>query len=119
LSINFSDEERNEFLKVFKKESDSGEIGLSVNLEKPKIENEREITIGYDLIGVELSGFSHRFHFHNFAEDLIAKFNIKINEYGLIETTDYWKEIVEFMNDEINGFEPVPWFFVKVKKVIN
>ena len=33
LSINFPEEERKEFLEVFKKESDSGEIGLSINLE--------------------------------------------------------------------------------------
>ena len=117
MSINFPEEERKEFLQVFTKESDYGEIGISINLESPKLENQDEEEIGYDLIGIEMGGDFHSFHCHDISEDLIEKFGIKLNEFGLIENTNNWKEIVAYMNDEKNEFEPVPWFFVKVKKV--
>ena len=119
LSINFPETEKTEFLKLFNpKETSFGEIGLSKNLKKGIVENKTELTLGFDLIGIESSGEFHSFHCHDLADELIEKFGIKINEYGLINDNDNWNEMVEYMNDEKNGFESSPWFFVKVKKVI-
>jgi len=117
LSINFPENEKTEFLKVFDKESDYAEIGLSINLEKSILENETEVFLGFDLIGVEISGDFHSFHCHDLAKDLIQKFNVKINEFGLIESHNNWDDIILYMNDESNGFEATPWFLVKVKRV--
>ena len=94
-------------------------IGLWDNLSRdvPEVTDESEKTIGYDLIGVELSGEFHTFHCHDIAQDLVKNFHISLNEYGLIANDHNWEKLVEYMNDEENGFEPVPWFFVKVKMI--
>jgi len=120
LSINFPETEKDALIEEFLiKEKDIGAIGLWDNLIKqiPEVTNESEKDIGFDLIGVELGGDFHTFHCHDLADELIQKFNIQINQYGLIESENSWEQLVEYMNDEENGFEPVPWFFVKVKMV--
>jgi hypothetical protein len=120
LSINFPETEKNDLLEEFSiKEKGVGAIGLWENLNRniPEVTDESEVEIGFDLIGVELGGDFHTFHCHDLADELIQKFNIKINQYGLIASEDNWEQMVEYMNDEENGFEPVPWFFVKVKMI--
>jgi hypothetical protein len=120
LSINFPETEKNDLLEEFSiKEKGIGAIGLWENLHRniPEVTDESEVEIGFDLIGVELSGDFHTFHCHDLADELIQKFNIEINQYGLITSEDNWEQMVEYMNDEENGFEPVPWFFVKVKMI--
>lgn len=119
LSINFPETEKAEFLKLFNPEkSNLGEIGLSKNLKNGMTEIETEQTLGFDLIGVESSGEFHSFHCHDLASDLIERFGIEINDFGLIKENDKWNEMVEYMNDEKNGFESSPWFYVKVKKPV-
>lgn len=118
LSINFPESERNEFLNLFNPENSSyGEIGLSKNLKNGTEQIETEQTLGFDLIGVESSGEFHSFHCHDLASDLIERFEIEINEFGLICENNKWNEMVEYMNDEKNGFESSPWFYVKVNRV--
>ena len=119
LSINFPESERTELLNLFNPEKTSfGEIGLSTNLKKGIKESEDELTLGYDLIGIEDSSEFHSFHCHDLASDLIEKFGIEINEFGQINENDKWTEMVEYMNDEKNGFESSPWFYVKVNKIM-
>lgn len=118
LSINFPESEREELLKLFNPEKTSfGEVGLSINLKKGIEENINEQTLGYDLIGIEDSSEFHSFHCHDIANDLIEKFGIEINKFGLIKENDKWNEMVRYMNDEKNGFESCPWFYVKVNRV--
>ncbi|WP_162428762.1 hypothetical protein [Pontibacter pudoricolor] len=120
LSINFPETEKNDLLEEFSiKEKGIGSIGLWDNLNRniPEVTDESEVEIGFDLIGIELGGDFHTFHCHDLASELIQKFNIEINQYGLIASEDNWEQMVEYMNDEENGFEPVPWFFVKVKMI--
>jgi hypothetical protein len=122
LSINFPESEKDSLIREFEvKEKNIGSIGLWDNLNKsyPEITDGSEIEIGFDLIGVESGGDFHTFYCHDLANDLINKFKIKINSYGLIEDDKNWEKLVEYMNDEENGFEPVPWFFVKVKMIKN
>jgi len=119
LSINFPETEKEELMKLFNPEMSSfGEIGIYANLKKGILEHKSEQTLGFDLIGIESSGEFHSFHCHDLASELIEKFGIEINEFGLIQENDKWNEMVEYMNDEKNGFESTPWFYVKVKKVI-
>jgi hypothetical protein len=120
LSINFSESERNSLLEIFEvKEKNIGSIGLWENLEKGIVEaeDESETELGFDLIGIESSGDFHTFHCHDLADDLVDKFGIKINEFGLIDKVFDSAVIIDYMNDEANGFEPVPWFLVKVKAI--
>ena len=117
LSINFPETETEELLSLFNSEESSfQEIGLSNNLKNQILENENDITIGYDLIGIEVSGDFHSFHCHNLAAELIEKFGIEINEFGLIKENNQWQQMLIFMNDENNGLASAPWFYVKVKK---
>lgn len=119
LSINFPETEVKELEIAFNRENlDLGEIGISKNLKRRIEENNSKETIGYDLIGMEDGGDFHSFHCHDLTKELIQKFGIKINEFGLIEENDTWQEMVSYMNDEENGFETAPWFYVKVNKVI-
>ncbi len=121
LQILFSEEERKFFLDEFTPEKkEYGTLGIYDNLKRKIIEEEsdEEEFIGFDLIGVELGGDFHSFHCHDIANQLIDEFGIELNKYGLIKEIANHKEIITYMNDEENGFEPVPWFLVKVKKKI-
>jgi hypothetical protein len=94
-----------------------GEIGISENLKQKIHENKNDVCLGFDLIGIEDGGDFHSFHCHDMSKELIEKFGIEINEYGLINKTDKWKEMVEYMNDDETGCEPVPWYYVKIKRM--
>ena len=59
----------------------------------------------------------HTSHCHDVSEELTIKFGLYLNSYGLFEDTSNWKEVVDYRNDEANGFGPVPWFLAKVKWV--
>lgn len=117
LSVYFPESEANDFLEEFKpQKKEYGTLGLWDNLSK-KVEEDpssEAVIVGYDLIGVEWSGNFHTFHCHDLAKDLKEKFNVSVNQHGLLDKADNWQEIVGYMNNEENGFEPVPWFFVKV-----
>ncbi len=120
LSISFAENEKNMFLNLFKpKNSSWGEFGIYQNLQQEIIDSDdkNSVTLGFDLIGCELSGNFHSFHCHDLADILIEKFDIKINKFGLIEDNDKWTEIIDYMNDDNSACEPVPWFYVKVKKI--
>jgi hypothetical protein len=117
-AIYFSEEEKDRLLKELDFEGKTtGSFGLETMLSKQIAETSKEKTIGYDLIGVELSGDFHSFYCHYMAEELENKFKLKINEYGLIEDCKDWTNVVEYMNDDKTGCEPVPWFYVKVKMI--
>ena len=118
LSISFPESDLSEALEMTKPtESNSGEIGIYSKLKNKELDLEKDEFLGYDIIGIEISGDFHSFHCNDLANDLKNKFRLKINEYGLIENCENWKEIMEFMNDQANGFEPVPWFYVKVNRI--
>ncbi|PIQ22698.1 MAG: hypothetical protein COW65_01670 [Cytophagales bacterium CG18_big_fil_WC_8_21_14_2_50_42_9] len=120
LNVNFPESEKEELIKAFEnREKDIGSIGLWDNLKKGILEvaDQSETVIGFDLIGIEDGGDFHTFHCHDLANELINKFRVQINQYGLIDNENNWEQLVEYMNNEENGFEPVPWFFVKVKMV--
>ena len=120
LSISFPESELNNVLESIKQtDSQLGEIGIYNNLKNKKVENDKSEFLGYDLIGIEISGDFHSFHCHNLSNDLKEKFGVIINEFGLIEKVSDWDKIIEYMNDQENGFEPVPWFYVKVNKIRN
>ncbi len=118
LAIYFSEEEKDRLSKEFDFEGKTtGSVGLETLLSKQIIETQKGKTIGYDLIGIELGGDFHTFYCHDMAEDLRSKFGLEINEYGLIEDCNEWNSLVEYMNAEGTGCEPVPWFYVKVKLI--
>lgn len=118
LSIGFPESDLSEALEITKPtESNSGEIGIYSKLKNKELDLEKNEFLGYDIIGIEISGAFHSFHCNDLANELKDKFGLKINEFGLIENSENWNEIMEFMNDQENGFEPVPWFYVKVNRI--
>jgi len=118
LSISFPESDLDEALEMTKPtEAMSGEIGIYNKLKNKELDLEKDEFLGYDIIGIELGGDFHSFHCHDLLNDFKEKFGIKINEFGLIENYQNWDEIMEYMNDESNGFEPVPWFYIKVNRI--
>ncbi|UKJ09121.1 hypothetical protein [Solitalea lacus] len=120
MAVYFSESETNDFVGEFKPEGEnSGTIGLYENLSNRIIESEstKEELLGFDLIGVELDGSFHTFYCNSISEDLLNTFGLNANEYGLFNDRIDWKPVVVYMNDEVNGLEPVPWFVAKVKLV--
>ncbi|WP_145996335.1 hypothetical protein [Dysgonomonas massiliensis] len=116
LGLYFPIRESQEFVDCFEpKGKNEGEIGLRYKLKQYQPDDDTGILLGFDLIGVEIGGEFHSFHCHDLANDLIERFDIAINEFGLIQNENKWEAIIDYMNDESNGFEPVPWFFVQVK----
>jgi hypothetical protein len=96
-----------------------GKIGMVEILKKRISEHETtdEETLGYDFIGVEVGGSFHTFYCNNVTEELISNLRLKLNSFGLLEHVENWKQIQEYLNDEANGLEPVPWVVAKTKLV--
>lgn len=118
LSISFPESDLDEALEMTKPtDTLTGEVGIYHKLKTKEIDLEKDECLGYDIIGIEAGGDFHSFHCNDLTNDLKHKFGITINEFGLIENCENWNEIMEFMNDQENGFEPVPWFYVKVNRI--
>jgi hypothetical protein len=120
ISMYFEETEADDLLREFKpREKHFGEIGLYENLLKkiPEIQEPTESHLGFDIIGIEGGGDFHTFHCHDLGADLVQRFNLEVNEHGLFTAIDDSKAIGQFMNDQENGFEPVPWFVCKTKLV--
>ncbi len=119
-ALYFDAKEAQEIINEFSPtDSSQGLIGIADSLKRKINENSKvgENTIGYDLIGIELGGNFHTFHCHDLFSELAVKFGLSSNASGLFNNTTNWDTVVEYMNDEDNGFEPVPWFLAKVKLV--
>jgi len=119
-AVYFESLEANKLIDEFKiEEGNQGQIGFVQNLTKKiseKIDNSEQL-IGFDLIGIEHGGSFHTFHCHEIGKELSDKFGLSINNFGLFENTEDWKLTLNFLNDESNGCEPVPWFVVKTKLI--
>lgn len=122
LALYFDQNETKAILDEFRPESEKmGEIGLRLTLLRQieEFETNDEILIGYDFLGIEIAGSFHTFHCHDLGAEISKKFGLKLNSYGLFDKSDEWKPIVDYLNDENNGFEPVPWFVSKTKMITN
>ncbi|TFF36888.1 hypothetical protein [Mucilaginibacter psychrotolerans] len=117
--VYFNEIETVELIDNFTPQNGISGIGLYTNLLNriPENSEQDEELIGYDLIGIEWSGDYHTFHCHDLLKVLDEQFNVKVNKFGLLEPLDNWEPLLNYMNDEENGFEPVPWFVVKMKIV--
>ncbi|MBK9025835.1 MAG: hypothetical protein IPL69_18220 [Saprospiraceae bacterium] len=96
----------------------NGDFGLRKNL-LLRIEEDQNISeefLGYDFIGIECDGSFHSFYCHDITNNLVDKFSLKLNSYGLFEKLEKPNEIREYLNSEETGLEPVPWYIVKVKR---
>jgi hypothetical protein len=49
----------------------------------------------------------HCFHCNDIYPELRRKFGIALNNFGLIDSEENWREIVDYMNDEDTKVEPV------------
>ncbi|MGD9588872.1 MAG: hypothetical protein AB7Q37_02600 [Pyrinomonadaceae bacterium] len=120
LGLYFSENESAEILNEFKPESKgSGEIGIYQMLLKqlPEVEGSRQKLLGFDLVGIEYGGDFHSFHCHDMAGELSNRFGLVLNRFGLFNEVSDWQPVLDYMNDEETGCEPVPWFAVKVKLI--
>ena len=120
IALYFDENETKDILVEFKPQSETnGEIGLRLTLLKQieETKNANEELLGYDLIGIELGGSFHTFHCHDIESDLSTEFGLKLNKYGLFDEIGNWKIVTDYLNDENNGLEPVPWFIAKTKLI--
>lgn len=117
MAIYFDESEATELLKEF----ETNKIGLYQNLKKriPEDQFVNEKLIGFDLVGIEHSGDFHTFHCHDISNELTNRFNLELNNYGLLNDIENWEPVFNYINDEETGLEPVPWFSVKVKLIEN
>lgn len=119
-ALYFDLNEREDILQEFKPQSEKlGEIGLRLALLRETEEQENEQLLGYDYIGIEIGGSFHTFHCHDIGKELSDKFGLTLNEYGLFDSNKNSKQVLDYLNDEENGCEPVSWFIVKTKLVTN
>ena len=122
MKIVFSESEARSFMEEFQPQSDKEGLGgiyqnLKLLIEANEVK-EYEESIGNDLIGVEYGGGGfHSFHCHDLSRDFKENFGIELNDYGLIDRPDNFQILIDYMNDEENGFEPVPWFLVEIIKI--
>ena len=120
LALYFDTYERAEILEEFKPKSEKmGEIGLRLTLLKELEEQKNENFLGYDYIGIEIGGSFHTFHCHDIGKELSQKFGLTLNKFGLFDSNINSKQVLDYLNNEENGCEPVPWFITKTKLVTN
>jgi hypothetical protein len=120
MALYFDEDECNALVKEFKPQLESnGDIGLRQTVLKKIAEDQNEPFLGYDYIGIELAGDFHTFHCHGLAKEFSEKFNLSLNKYGLFENNYNSQLVLDYLNDEDNGYEPVPWFIAKIKLVEN
>jgi len=116
MAIYFDEKERADILEEFKPKKETfGEIGLRETLFKGITENENEDLLGYDYIGIELDGSFHSFQCHDLGKELGEKFGLSLNNNGLFENRHNAQLVLNYLNDEKNGCEPVPWYLAIVK----
>lgn len=117
LSIYFPEDEAIEIIERFSPGENMASFGIRDNLVNRIFEgdDQDEVTIGYDLIGMDGTGGFHSFNCNLKGGDLEKTFGVTINRYGLLEEFPDWKPVLDYMNDESNGCEPVPWYVCKVK----
>jgi hypothetical protein len=116
IALYFDEAERKDLLEEFKPKSETfGEIGLRLTLLKEIEETESEMFLGYDYIGIESSGDFHTFHCHDLSNEFPNKFKLSVNSFGLFENNNSSKQVLDYLNDETNGCEPVPWYIAKIK----
>lgn len=126
-AIDFSETETNILIADFAPgENDGfnyndGQFGLRDNLIKKNIEtaDSKSDFLGFDFIGVECDGSFHSFYCHDMTKELIDKFGLTLNEYGLFESIPDSDLIRDYLNDQETGLEPVPWYIIKVKRIKN
>lgn len=99
--------------------SQGGELGVCQILRGRQREqpNNHEQLLGYDVVGLELSGEFHSFHCHNMADDLSQRFNLTINQYGLFDPIENWQPVINYMNEDSTACEPAPWGIAKIKQI--
>ena len=120
LALYFDEDERKEILEEFKPQTEKmGEIGLRLVLLKGIEETDNDIFLGYDYIGIEQCGSFHTFHCHDIGKELSDKFDLILNEFGLFNNEINSKQVLDYLNDENTGVEPVPWFIAKTKIITN
>jgi len=121
MAIYFDDRQHKKFSTNCATEVKYGNLSLTgladiLSRKIPEPCNEQELAVGFDLIGVEISGDFHSFQCQDWT-DIANSFNLQLNEYGLLNDCEDWQPVLDYLNDDQNGFEPVPWFVVKVKRV--
>lgn len=120
IGVYFSEPEIADLLSEFDPMREGlGFIGLHWNLQQmlPEDLSTRETFIGFDIIGIENGGDFHTFYCHDMSNDLVEKFHLTLNRYGLFDDSPDWHSVTDYMNAEETGCEPVPWYVCKVKLV--
>lgn len=119
IGIYFPEDAMEDFIQEFEPQSaEIGSIGILNNLKQKKPEQADEEFIGYDLIGMEPSGDYHSFHCYDKASDLHNKFQLELNDYGLLKEVKSRDRLLAYANDPDQSQLPfVPWYLVKVKQL--
>jgi hypothetical protein len=120
-SICFDEEQQARFMAQCRPEVQYENLRLTglfeiLSQKIPEHISDTEVFLGFDLIAVEVSGHLHSVQCQDWLE-LIPKFNLHLNEWGLLDECENWQQVLDFLNDDTNGYEPLPWFVVKVKRV--
>lgn len=119
-SIYLSQTDSNLLIEEFQPASNSSiDYSLRHNLSKriAETQNKNEEFLGFDLIGLERDGAFHSFYCHNITQDLITKFSLVINKYGLFSSIPRPDLLRKYLNAEENGLETVPWYIAKTKRL--
>lgn len=123
--IEFSESELNCLLDDFDPNNNpesnynKGEFGLRENLLKRISTKDESIWeyLGHDFIGVGCDGSFHTIYCCGAPEELIEKFDLTINNFGLFDGITNYEDIKDYLNSDETGLEPDPWYIVKVSKL--
>lgn len=98
----------NKFRDIFLEEQDDLRYGVCKNLSQSLRINMEGIVLGYEILGFEYGGF-HSYICNGLEDYYYDKYNLKLNDNGLISTLDEAEILADYTNREIEGAEPVLW----------
>lgn len=76
-----------DILEEFQTQSEKmGDIGLRLTLLKEVKENENEVSIGFNYIGIEIDDSFHTFYCHDIGNKLSDKFGLTLNKFSLFDS---------------------------------
>jgi len=119
-SISFPESEIKDLIKVLKPDNNKiGEPGIYKNILQMKEEKrDKENIYGFDIVGIEIGGIIYSSNQLGLKKWLIEKFDIKYNNFGLIESIDQCYNVIDKVNANKNLEDEVPWFICRIDKEI-
>jgi len=121
VSLSFPLSEIEDLTRILKPEDEKiGDPGL-YQFALRGIEEDRplENIYGFDVVGIEVGGILYTSNQFGLRKDLELKHGVKYNSFGLIESIEDCFRVIDFVNENKDSYENVPWFVCRIDRELH